>query len=334
VCVIISVIGCQKEKIEEECAAVDETFTVIVPDHFPPLPVPADNPLTEARVELGRRLFFDTRMSRNNTISCATCHLQSAAFTDNLAVSVGMDGLLTERNAPSLGNVAYQPRLFAEGGVPNLEIQVLAPIAAENEFDHDVVSIEADLQLDDVLNELSLRAFNRPIDIFTITRSLASFQRTMITGNSRYDQYLTGQVELNESELRGLELFFSDELNCSTCHNGHNFTDGDYHNIGLEEVYADEGRFRITSDENDKGKFKTPSLRNIEKTAPYMHNGSIETLEQVIEHFNTGGLGHQNQSPLVESLSLTDQDKLDLISFLNSLTDESFLNNPEFGPLE
>lgn len=330
---VTALASCKKED-EVKCEpAVDDPFNLVLPSHFPPIEFPEDNELTEKRVELGRRLFYDTRLSADNSISCGSCHHQASAFTDNLSISEGIESRIGFRNSPTLGNVAYQERLFGEGGVPNLEIQILAPIGDENEFDHDVEIIEAELQADPILNNLSLIAYDRDIDIYTITRAIACFERTMITGGSPYDEYVLGEESLTEDALAGMELFFSEELACGTCHSGHNFTDGGFHNIGLYEIYEDAGRFRITNDEEDKGKFKTPSLRNIEKTYPYMHNGSIQTLEEVIDHFSTGGLGHINQSELVVPLELTGLEKSQLLAFLTSLTDLEFLMNSELTPL-
>ncbi len=315
-------------------AFLDDSFYLDLPSHFPPISFPEDNALTKSRVELGRRLFYDTRLSADNTLSCASCHLQRAGFTDQKPLATGIKNRVGKRNAPTLGNVAYQDRLFLEGGVPNLEIQILAPIGDENEFDHDVTVIENDLRADPILNDLSLKAYGKEINIYTITRAIAAFERTLITGNSRYDQFLQGDLELTEEENLGMNLFFSEKLACGTCHSGHNFTDGGFHNIGLYEEYEDEGRFRITNDETDIGKVKTPSLRNVEVTAPYMHNGSIKSLENVIEHFDSGGLGHRNQSEIIVSLNLTDKEKSALIAFFKTLTDHEFLNNPDYGPVK
>lgn len=312
----------------------DSPVELILPSHFPPIEFPEDNALTERRIELGRKLFYDTRLSSDGTVSCGTCHLPSLAFTDGLPVSEGVEGRLGFRNAPSLGNVAYQERLFVEGGVPTLEIQVLAPIGDENEFDHDVAIIEADFLADEELNALSLVAYDREIDLYVITRAISAFERTLITSNSKYDKVIQGLETFTTEEETGMNLFFSEELSCGTCHSGHNFTDGDYHNIGLYAEYEDNGRFRLTNDSTDIGKFKTPSLRNVELTAPYMHNGTFQTLDDVLEHFSAGGSNHYNQSELVLPLNLTVEEKNALKSFLNTLTDEEFISNPNFLPFE
>ncbi|NQX92720.1 MAG: cytochrome-c peroxidase, partial [Flavobacteriales bacterium] len=234
------------------------------------------------------------------------------------------------RNAPSLANVVYQPRLFADGGVPSLELQVLAPIGDPLEMAHNILTVSDQLSADPFLNELSQEVFERDIDPFVITRSIAAFERTILSTQSKYDEYLQGSTILNEDELAGMELFNSDELQCSSCHQGALFTDFDYYNIGLYEEYEDSGRERISLDENDNGKFKTPSLRNIALTPPYMHHGSIETLEEVIDFFAAGGLDHPNKDGRVNGFELSEDEKMQLIAFLKTLSDPQLLTNPDF----
>jgi cytochrome c peroxidase len=180
---------------------------------------------------------------------------------------------------------------------------------------------------------MAKKAYDRDtLDAWVITRALASFQRILISGNSRYDQYAFQEKEeaLTSEEKRGMELFFSEKTQCSSCHSDFNFSDGGFHNIGLYKSYDDPGRERITNQAEDHGKFKTPTLRNIELTAPYMHDGSLTTLEEVIEHFNSGGINHQNLDPRVKALNLSQTEQSELIAFLKSLTDEEFVSNPEF----
>lgn len=325
---------CETSSSNSAFTSAKNLIKLKIPSHFPAIDFPEDNLLTAHRVELGRRLFYDTRLSQDHSKSCGSCHLQNLAFTDGIKVSEGIQKRKGKRNAPSLGNVAYQKRLFGEGGVPNLEIQVLSPIGDENEFDHDVNIIERDLQADSTLSALSRKAYNREIDMYVVTRAIAAFERTLISGNSKYDQYLEKKINLTPQEESGRQLFFSDALNCATCHSGHNFTDGLFHNIGLYESYEDQGRFKITHDKNDLGKFKTPSLRNVELTAPYMHDGSLGTLEQVIEHFNSGGESHKNKSSDIHSLNLNEIEQKALLAFLHTLTDYDFISNPNFGPIE
>jgi cytochrome c peroxidase len=312
----------------------DELYSLELPAGFPEPDIPADNELTNLRIELGKRLFFDTRLSRDLTVSCGSCHLQEIAFTDGLALSQGIEGRIGPRNAPTLTNVVYNERFFMDGGVPSLELQVLAPIHDENEMDFAILEVLERLQEDANLSKLSLAAYGRKLDTYVLTRAIASFERTIISGNSPYDQYQFGGDEdaLTSAEIRGKDLFFSDETNCGTCHTGFNLTDNDYHNIGLYVEYEDPGRWRITNDDADHGKFKVPTLRNVALTAPYMHDGSIGTLEEVIDFFAEGGVGHANQSELVAPMALSEQDKEDLVAFLESLTDQEFIENPTFKP--
>jgi cytochrome c peroxidase len=293
--------------------------------------ISADKELTVFKVALGKQLFFDKRLSRDSSVSCGSCHFQENAFADFKPKSIGINNAIGMRNAPSLANIGYHPNLFRDGGATNLETQILVPIEDENEMGFSIPEAVDRLKQDAKYNELSLKAFDRNFDAFVLTRSIAAFERTMLSGNSRYDQFMNGNVSaLNDSEKRGKDLFFSTQTKCSECHTGFDFTDYNFKNIGLYEAYADTGRERITLNPSDKGKFKTPSLRNAEVTAPYMHDGSIATLEEVVEHFNSGGKNHPNKDPLMQPLNLTTQKKQDLVSFLKSLTDESFLNNPAF----
>lgn len=312
----------------------DQPFDLIIPAGFPAPDIPEDNEMTVLRVELGKALFHDTRLSRDRTISCASCHLQPLAFTDGLALSEGIEGRIGMRNSPTLTNAVYQDRFFMDGGVPSLELQVLAPIHNEDEMDYTILEVIERLENDPWMSKMSEAAYGRPVDSFVITRAIAAFERTMISGNSTYDEFITSGDEsvLSEEELRGYELFISDELQCNSCHSGFNLTDNDYHNIGLYEEYDDNGRERVTNDPADIGKFKTPTLRNIALTAPYMHDGSIATLEEVVEFLNSGGVGHDNQSELITELNLSEQDKADLVAFLESLSDISFIENPTFQP--
>ncbi|MFT6167763.1 MAG: cytochrome c peroxidase [Vicingaceae bacterium] len=236
------------------------------------------------------------------------------------------------RNVPSLANVEYHPYLLREGSVPTLEMQVLVPIQEHNEFNHNIVDIVKELQVDSDYIEMSQKAYNRTLDGYVITRALSNFQRTMVSGNSRYDKYryLEDKNSLNTSEKKGMELFFSGKTNCSSCHSGFNFSNYSFENNGLDSVYIDNGLSRFTNDPADEATFKVPSLRNVGLTAPYMHDGRFTTLEQVIDHYNSGGKNHVNKSPLVRSLSLTQNEKQDLFSFLNSLTDFEFVNDQKW----
>ena len=295
-----------------------------VPGHFPAMPVAEDNPLNEAKWELGRHLFFDTRLSEDGAVSCASCHIPSHAFAQPQAVSEGTGGIAGTRNAPALMNMAWQPAFHREGGIPSLEAQVLAPIQEPTEFNRDVAELVDALALDPQYQQWSEEGFGRPFDAFVLTRAIAAFERTLVSGTSPYDAWLQGDVDaLNEAEMRGLELF--ETLDCAGCHSGVFLTDFDTHNTGLYEDYDDPGAFRLTFDSTDIGAFKTPSLRNVAETAPYMFDGSFSSLEDVIEHYVSGGVGHVNQDARVQPRDLSAEDKADLIAFLRSLSDPSYV---------
>lgn len=290
-----------------------------------PLPVfPEDNPLTVASVQLGKALFFDPRLSRDGTVSCASCHHPDRAFSDTVAFSVGIDQQFGERNAPSLANVAYLPYFFRDGGVSTLERQVIAPVQDPLEMDHSLQLAASAVSGDAEYEHLSQLAYGRSMDAFVVTRAIASYERTLISGWSRFDRYLYqgDATALTEGEVRGWELFNSATLNCTACHNGFDLSDHSFQNIGQYLDYADPGRERISLDPADIGKFKVPTLRNIALTAPYMHDGAMTTLDGVIDHFAGGGLPHPNRSPLMPNFVLSVNQKADLVAFLNALTDE------------
>jgi cytochrome c peroxidase len=311
----------------------DTPYVIQYPQGFPAMTLPAGKELTVFRVQLGRQLFFDKRLSRDSSVSCGSCHSQQHAFADFNALSKGVNNAVGFRNSPTLANLGYHPYLFRDGGATTLETQILAPIEDEREMNFSIPEAVARMKKIKGYNELAQKAYQRDFDVYVLTRAIAAFERTLISGNSRYDQYKNGKTSvLNASEKRGMDLFFSNKTQCSQCHSGFDFTDYDFKNIGLFETYADSGRERITLIPADKGKFKTPTLRNIAVTAPYMHDGCLNTLEEVIEHFNLGGKNHPNKDDLIKPLNLTQQEKTDLVNFMKSLTDETFLNNQAFSP--
>lgn len=322
--------SCKKEKHED--IIVNQPYLLQYPVGFQPMNFPSGNELTTLRVALGKQLFFDKRLSRDSTIACASCHFQQHAFADFNQLSIGIENRKGFRNSPTLVNLGYHPYFFFDGGVPTLELQILAPIEDVNEMDFSVPGVVERLKDDAEIQQLSQLAYGRSFDPFVLTRSIAAFERTMISGNSRFDQYYyQGKTNaLNDSEKRGMDLFFSNKTNCSNCHAGFNFTNYEFANIGLYETYTDSGRTRITLSTADRGKFKTPTLRNIAVTAPYMHDGNINTLEEVIAHFNSGGKNHPSKDVLIKPLNLTTTEKTDLVNFLKTLTDDEFLNNMEF----
>ncbi len=317
-------------KKDQPVIQIASPIDLVIPEGFPKPDIPADNQLTLEGIELGKRLFFDPVLSSDSTVSCASCHQQNKAFTDGLAVSVGVGGKTGFRNAPSLSNLAWHPYFFREGGSPTLEHQALIPIFDENEMDNTVAVVNERLRQIPEYVELARIAYDSEINANVIGKALGAYERILISGNAYFDQYQRGDVSvLNEAQIRGMELFF-DELQCASCHTGFNFTNYAFENNGLYETYQDEGLARLTSQTSDIGKFKTPSLRNVELTAPYMHDGSLANLEEVVEHYDIGGSNHPNKNTMIEALNLSEQQKNDLISFLESLTDETFLNNPEY----
>ena len=309
-------------------------FTVVIPSGFPDIPYPADNSYTPERWALGRRLFYDASLSRDSTISCASCHRPELAFADYRPVSPGVDGRLGTRNAPSLANVAYHPYYLREGGLPTLEMQVFVPLQETHEMDFEIALAAERLATDSTDQAMSEAAYGRPMDPYVITRALANFERTLISGDSRYDRHVAGSATsvLTPSEKDGMDLFFSERTNCSTCHGGYNFTTYAFANNGLYLEYPDPGRFRLTNLEGDRATFKIPSLRNISVTAPYMHDGSLATLRDVVDHYDSGGQAHPNKSPLVRPLNLTENEKDHLVAFLQTLIDPTFIHNPHLRP--
>lgn len=313
----------------------DRPVKIKYPSWFPVPEIPEGNQPTKLRIELGRRLFYSTAFSSDYSISCGSCHVPSSAFTDGRSVSSGVHGRPGKRNAPSLANLAWMPHFMMEGGVPTLELQALAPIADTNEMNLHVLEVAKRLRGDRYLNAMSEAAYGRPIDAWVITRALANFQRTLVSGDSYYDRYefLDQLDQLNEAQVRGRLLFFSQRTKCGACHQDPFLTDFDFHNIGLYPEYADSGRERVSYSEKDNGKFKTPSLRNVGLTAPYMHDGSMQTLEEVIEFYNRGGEAHPNKDWRIQPLNLTPDEVSDMVAFLHSLTDWNFVQNQAFLPL-
>lgn len=317
------------------CTKENESTNVInlgimeIPVGFPSIVHPEGNEYSKERWDLGKKLFYDPILSKDGLVSCASCHDPSLSFSDNQDVSIGSDGLLGTRNAPSLANVAYHPYYTREGGIPTLEMQILVPIQEHNEFNNNIVLIADTLSKNSDYVQMAQVAYNQEPNAFVITRALSQFERSLISGQSAYDLEMNYGIEasMSESAIRGMKLFESERTECSTCHSGFNFTNYSFENNGLYEDYPDNGRERLTQDPADRARFKVPSLRNVALTTPYMHDGSMATLNQVIEHYNTGGKVHQNKSELIKPLNLSLEEKSDLLAFLNALTDHKFVNN-------
>jgi cytochrome c peroxidase len=267
------------------------------------LPVPDSNSLTAEKVALGRKLFFDARLSRDGTVSCATCHDPKTAFTDSRPVAVGIGGRAGERRVPRLVNRAYGATFFWDGRSTSLEDQVVQPITNPKEMDS---SIE----------EAASRA---GVDPVALRQALASYVRTILSGDSPYDRYLAGdRGALSEQQRAGLRLFRG-KAGCTSCHLGPNLTDERYHNTGIGPP-NDLGRFAVSGKAQERGAFKTPSLREAARTPPYMHNGSLATLEEVIDFYDKGGKANPHLDPEIRELKLTADEKAALAAFLQALT--------------
>ncbi|MEJ6794334.1 MAG: cytochrome c peroxidase [Flavobacteriales bacterium] len=305
-----------------------DPYSLFIPKGFPTPFIPEDNQLSDSRVALGKKLFFDNMMSRDSSLSCASCHQPQFAFSDGRQKSVGIKGRQVSRNAPTLTNVAYQPYFLLDGLNPSLETQVKIPIHEHNEFDFHILLIAERMKQDSLYVSLSKDAYNSEPSPQVIAYAIACYERTLISGNSPYDQYFYqgNKTALNDSEIRGMNLFF-DDLYCASCHGGFNFSDSRLTNNGLYTNYTDQGRARLTKKTEDQAIFKTPTLRNIGFSAPYMHDGSFESLEQVIDHYSSGAKGHFNQDPLIQPFDISQDQKQDLIAFLIALNDSSFVSN-------
>ena len=289
------------------------------------MPVPEDNPLTGEKVALGRQLFFDRRLSRDRSLSCSSCHDPQRAFTDGRAVSTGVFGRKGQRSVPTLVNRGYGRSHFWDGRMKSLEEQVLQPIQDANELDMTLEEVVRRLKRDAKYRELFQRTFGREIHEDDIAKALASYVRTVLSGNSPVDRYLYGERgALSPSARQGLQ-FFRGKGNCTACHVGPTFTDERFHNTGVawrNGKLLDPGRFVVTGKEEDRGRFKTPTLREVARTAPYMHDGSLKTLKDVIEFYDRGGNPNRYLDPEIKPLRLTAEEKEALLAFLKALSGE------------
>jgi cytochrome c peroxidase len=331
-------VGCKPAYHDTPIGAVVE---IQAPLGLPPVPIPADNPPTLQTIGLGRKLFYDPKLSKDNSISCATCHNPNIGFTDGLAIARGFHGALGIRNAPTLLNAAYSPEQFWDGRAASLEAQSADPMAAANEMNqaHDV-SVSK-LEADAAYQEEFAQAFGPgPIDLVRIQKALASFERTLLSGNSPFDKYEYGgnKQALSPAAIRGLAIFQDPKRgNCAVCHTIEPryalFTDGKFHNTGAgvngEGELTDMGRFGSTRIATEKGEFKTPTLRNVALTPPYMHDGSLKTLRNVVDFYAGGGNSNPNLDKEIHPLPLSAQDRDDLVVFLQSLTGDV---PPHVGP--
>jgi cytochrome c peroxidase len=314
--------ACKKEPVMALPETMPRAVALEIPAGFPKVKANADNPLTVEGIALGRLLFYDTRLSGNNKVSCASCHHQGLAFSDGIALThLGVSGDQLERHAPALFNLAWADGFFWDGGAKNLESQAFGPITNVHEMQQDLNELEWELQQVPAYVERFNVVFTDGVKATNVAKALAQFQMTLISANSRYDQYRRGAATLTSMEQSGMSVV---NAKCSSCHRGELFTDNDYHNNGLDESFDDhfegihQGRYRITHNLLDMGKFKTPSLRNVMLTAPYMHDGRFSNLDEVLDHY-------QEQGQI--GVTLTALERQSIVAFLATLTDHEFLTN-------
>lgn len=312
-----------------------DVSAIVAPEGFPALVAPEDNLPTRERVELGRLLFYDGRLSRTEDVACSSCHLQANAFADPNRLSLGVDGQLGTRNAPALVNLAWGRAFFWHGGAASLEVQAIGPIKNPVEMDMSLLEVAERLNADQALAKEFQGAYAEPATESSITRALASFVRSLVSSDSPYDAYLAGDTSaLSEAAVRGEALFNGERGECFHCHVGFDLSNHGFRNNGIAADDPDEGRREVTLKDSDLGKFKVPTLRNVAVSAPYMHDGSLATLDDVLDAYVAGGRGHPNTDPLIKPLDLNADEKADLRAFLEALTDERFLANPDYAKPE
>jgi cytochrome c peroxidase len=319
----------QEEEAESGEAINPEALLAALKNHVPiepigEMPIPEDNPITEKKVELGQALFFDPRLSGNNKVSCATCHDPNLGYGDGKPTFEAYNGGHGKRNSPTVINSGYYTTNFWDGRAATLEEQALGPIENPNEMNQKLDELVEELKAIEGYEDLFLEVFSDGITEQNIAKALAAFERLIVVKDTPYDQFLQGKTDaLTQQELRGLDLFTGKAF-CVTCHNGPNLSDNSFYNVGLNT--EDEGRFAITGDDRDLGRIRTPGLYGITHTAPYMHNGSIATLEEVIEYYDRGGDNHPNKSffmqQFMKPIGLSDQEKEELLAFLKVLGGE------------
>ena len=341
-------VACGEDEVPMEVIMKDESPYMFEHGDLPAPDLPADNSLTIQGVELGRMLFYEPMLSKDGSQACATCHRQPDGFSDSLQFSLGVEGLPGMRQAMPVFNMAWHTNeFFWDGRAHLLRDQAILPIQDPLEMNETLDNVLAKLESSDSYKDQFTRAFGEGgITVDRMALALEQFMLSIVSHDSKYDKYLAGEVELTASEARGLELFeteynpFFPEFSgadCAHCHGGIQFMNNEYMNNGLDEAadQVDIGREAVTGDPMDRAKFKVPSLRNIAKTAPYMHDGRFQTLEEVIDHYNEGIKSSPTADPTVlntmdSGLFLTEQDKQDLINFLKTLTDEIYLNNEKY----
>lgn len=296
---------------------------------LPPVEEPASNPGTPAKVELGKILFFDPRLSGDGKLACVSCHVPALGWADGRVTGIGTGGQKLSRNVPTLLNSAYYRGFFHDGRAGSLEEQVLGPLLNPLEMNADPEQVVRTLSGIPEYRKRFQEAFGEEPSVEGVGKALAAFERTLVSKNSAFDRWVQGDDSaLSPQAKRGLEVF-TGKADCTACHKGPNFSDGEFHNIGVPgSGTLDKGRYDVTRNPNDLGAFKTPSLRNVALTAPYMHNGSIATLREAVKHYEEVDMDFPNLDPLIENWGMTDRDIDDVVAFLESLTGEPVLVQP------
>lgn len=354
-----SLTGCKNCNPDEcdqpPCNEIATPYTIEIPPFFPPMDIPADNPLTEEGIELGRLLFWEKELSADGSMSCGSCHLPSHGFAEPYAVSTGITGAQGLRNAMAIVNIGWTNSFFWDGRATSLEEQILEPVSHPDEmalpWNEAVLKLQ-NMSASDPTNypQLFARAFGTSeITPDLVTKSIAQFLRTMVSADSKFDQWRRGEATLTDAEFAGYEMFLKEggdpEItpggqfggDCFHCHSeaGLQFSDYLFRNNGLDSNFvSDPGLAGVTGNPLDSGRFKTPTLRNTALTAPYMHDGRFQTLEEVVDHYNTGGVASTTVDPFMKynsgGLMLSPVQKEQLLAFLHTLTDTAFVSNPRF----
>jgi cytochrome c peroxidase len=343
---LVIFISCKKDKV----GFTPTPYVLDIPSHFPDMIIPEDNPMTVEGVTLGRKLFYEERLSGDNTMSCASCHAPEAAFSDPNQFSVGIDGVPGTRNSMALINLGWQSFFFWDGRAKTLEDQILEPVPNPIEMHQEWKDAVSKLQADQTYRNMFFKAFGEEgIDSTKVSKAIAQFLRTMISGSSKFDVMykFENSLPLSSSEQAiyasvtpeewaGYDLFKSlNGADCFHCHNGPLMQVQKFSNNGLDATFTDHGRKGVTGNPSDDGKFKVPTLRNIALSGPYMHDGRFSTLDQVIEHYSSGIQMSSTIDPMIEYASqggvqLDALEKDLLKKFLLTLTDYDFINNPDF----
>lgn len=317
-CCVIALLLCQ--------SVMSHIAVAAEPAGLPPIPYPKDNPPSDEKIALGKQLYFDGRLSADGKVSCASCHDPAKGFSNADQFATGVEGKKGGRNSPTVINAAYQKFQFWDGRAKSLEDQALGPIQNPIEMNMTLDAVVAKLNGIEGYKSQFQKVFNTDVTSDGIAKAIAAYERTVLSGDAPYDKFKAGDTSaLSEAAQRGMKLFFG-KANCVSCHSGPNFTDNGFHNIGVGS--GDEGRFAISKSEGDKGAFKTPTVREIAKTGPYMHDGSLKTLEEVVAHYVKGGTPNPQLDEEIFPLKLTPEESADLVTFMkDGLSSASYPNH-------